>query len=340
MASEAEGDACESCDLVVPKTRVAGLKEDEESDGSPRKSQKYRSSAAILRSVHPIQGYGPGPGSDYDDEEDNRLNLPSSDRGTSPTPSRTSPIGSVGSHRASSSTPVPNTHTHKLIYVTRHSPESQSLYSRLRHSCIRTLSTESLPRGSSSGALSFGDSIAGYTIAYIFRLPDPRARGRRRTYALTALTRDNSRAMAAFVPVTKAFEAIASSIITMTDRVLERESALLTRVIASPSRVDVMRTPPMSASVPTNDPSSPASPVSDRAKSSTSSPPLGQNNKFSDISSFLSAKRVDPDGYPRMSREVMRAKGLPEIVGREDFYPDLHLRFSAIINNLVTILPR
>lgn len=325
--SEVEGDACDACDLVIAKTRVAGSRERKD---NPTQNQSPRSSSsAVLRSVYPVQAYGPGPGSDTsEDESEGRLHTSISEHGSSPTSSNISGVESSGSHRKTSHL---NTHTHKLVYVTRHSPESQSLYSRLRHSCIRTLSSESLPMGSSSGALSFGDPIAGYTIAYIFRLPDPRARGRRRDYALTAMTRDNARAMAAFVPVTKAFEAIAGYIMAMTDRVLERDSPSL-----GPEH---LRTPVMSASMPLNNGISSISPPT-RAQPSTSSPILNSKANMSDISSFLTAKRVDPDGYPRLSREVMRAKGLPEIVGREDFYPDLHIRFSSIINNLVSTLPR
>jgi hypothetical protein len=325
--SEAEGDACDSCNLIVPDNRVAGLKE---GGSSPSKSRTQRSSSPVLRSAHPVQAYGPGPGSDSEEDEAEGRQIPPSS-GTSPTPSHMSAVSSTGSNRAY---PVPNTHQHKLIYVTRHSPEAQSIYSRLRHSCIRTLSSESLPRGSSSGAFSFGDPIAGYTIAYIFRIPDPRARGRRRTYALTALVRDNCRAMAAFVPVTKAFETIASYIITMTDRALERESGVLSRSLAE----SLLRTPPLGASVPPNEKISPTSPPADRTKSSTSSP-ISSHRYISDVSSFLVAKKVDPDGYPRMSREVMRPKGLPEIVGREDFYADLHVKFCSILTMLWSKFP-
>jgi hypothetical protein len=58
-------------------------------------------------------------------------------------------------------------------------------------------------------------------------------------------------------------------------------------------------------------------------------------SQLSDTSSFLSAKRIDPDGYPRVSRDVMRAKGLAEIVGREDFFVELHARFCMVLRSLV-----
>jgi hypothetical protein len=53
------------------------------------------------------------------------------------------------------------------------------------------------------------------------------------------------------------------------------------------------------------------------------------------VSSFLSAKRVDPDGFPRVSRDVMKAKSLIEIVGQELFFAELHANFCSILNMLI-----
>lgn len=185
----------------------------------------------------------------------------------------------------------------------------------------------------------FGDPIAGYTIAYLFRLPDPRARGRRRTYALQALSPDCGRATRAFAQVTRAFETIANDIISLADLVLERESTSLS---SRPSTADLLRlgTPPnagLSASLP-NHPPVPGSPQPDgasRSAKSNASSPTGSQRNLADISSFLTAKRVDPDGHPRMSREVMRAKGLAEIVGKDRFFVELHAKFVMILYNLV-----
>ncbi|KAF2671924.1 hypothetical protein BT63DRAFT_183798 [Microthyrium microscopicum] len=330
FSSEADGDACDSCNLIVPKNKVKGLSE---GDQSPMKQPRRQTSSTVLRSIHTIAAYGsaPGPNTKEEDESspEDTPTWPSSRYGTSPEGSQTSAAGSNGS---SPIYQTPNTHIHNLTYVTRRQPESQSLYSRLRHSCVRTLTSESLPRGSPCGAFSFGDPIAGHTIAYIFRLRDPRARGKRRTYALTALVGDNCRAMAAFVPITKAFEAIANSINNMADQVLERESILLNR----PS-VDYPQTPPLSASLPMQ-PTSPTSPSGDRSRTSTSSPV--SDVRLAEPSSFLTAKKIDPFGFPRMSRDAMRPKGLPEIVGREDFFADLHVKFCHILYELVTKMPR
>jgi Vesicle coat protein involved in Golgi to plasma membrane transport len=61
--------------------------------------------------------------------------------------------------------------------------------------------------------LYFGDSTAGYTIAYVFRLSDPKARGRRRAYAFVALAgKDAGRASKSAPMVWEAFAAVAKGI--------------------------------------------------------------------------------------------------------------------------------
>jgi len=223
-----------------------------------------------------------------------------------------------------------NTHTHYLTYVTTRQPSSPSAYSLLRRSCIRTLSCENLPRGSPSGPLYFGDPVAGYTIAYVFRLADPRARGRRRTYALLALGgRDSWKVSNAMVAVTKAFEAIAARIVALADAVLDRETAPATPAsrpgtAVGPAPPSLHPPLPLSASLPAAETPAGAAGVP------LAPPRLG----LSDVSSFLSAKKVDPDGYPRVSRDVMRAKGLAEIVGRDAFFVELHAQFCVILAGL------
>jgi len=143
--------------------------------------------------------------------------------------------------------------------------------------------------------------------------------------------------MAAFVPVTKAFESIASYIIALTDAVLERESVGLSRPPSAAA--DLLRTPPLSASLPAQA-AAPPSPGELRNVRSHTNSPTTASRVLAEPSSFLTAKKVDPDGYPRMSREVMRAKGLPEIVGKEDFFVELHVRFACILTTLMNGLPR
>ena len=104
-------------------------------------------------------------------------------------------------------------HDHTLTYLTAKSPEDPESYALLRASVIRTLSCELLPRGMSDGPICFGDSNTGYTIAYVFRLTDPKARGRRRAYAFVALAgNDASRAFRACPLIWEAFASMANGI--------------------------------------------------------------------------------------------------------------------------------
>jgi hypothetical protein len=167
----------------------------------------------------------------------------------------------------------------------------------------------------------FGDPVAGYTIAYIFRLQDPRSRGAKRTYALIAMAgRDCRRASKAMVKVTEYFEAIANRIITLAENVLQRESAA-SGVPTSPSFA-----PPSTESAST-------SPMKGRTSSSFGSTASARN--ITPVSSFLSAKKVDPDGYPRVSRDLMKPKTLVEIVGMEGFFVELHAWFCRLLQSLI-----
>jgi hypothetical protein len=169
----------------------------------------------------------------------------------------------------------------------------------------------------------FGDSVAGYTIAYVFRLQDPRSRGAKRTYALIAMAgRDCRRATKAMVKITEAFEGIANRIIALADRVLERESAA-TAVSGT--------TPPLGTSTSSTS-SQLLSPHKERTSSTTSAPSF---RNITPVSSFLSAKKLDPDGFPRVSRDVMKAKSLIEIVGQENFFVDLHTLFCRLLHSLI-----
>jgi hypothetical protein len=194
---------------------------------------------------------------------------------------------------------------------------------------MRTLSTEVLPGSKPSGPMMFGDSSAGYTIAYVFRLQDPRSRGAKRTYALIAMAgRDGRRATKVMVKLQQAFQGIANRIIAMAERVLERESAASQSLARSTTSIS--DTPPLGTSVSSMPPQF-MSPQKDRCFSSTASSPT---RNITPVSSFLSAKKVDPDGFPRGSRD-MKGKNLVEIVGQDNFFVDLHYQFSCLLHSLI-----
>ncbi|KZZ92668.1 Folliculin [Ascosphaera apis ARSEF 7405] len=115
---------------------------------------------------------------------------------------------------ASSATNAPSCHRHALSYISFRGPSDPEESRSLRQASVRTLSCELLPKGITSGPLSFGDAESGYTVAYIFRIPDPMARGKRRSYALMALAgKDSQRAFRACPLIWRVFERIANQII-------------------------------------------------------------------------------------------------------------------------------
>ncbi|KKK18330.1 hypothetical protein ARAM_001623 [Aspergillus rambellii] len=168
-------------------------------------------------------------------------------------------------------------------------------YALLRRSSIRTLSCELLPRGLSSGPLCFGDSNAGYTIAYIFRLPDHMARGKRRSYALVALAgKDSRRAFRACPIIWRAFDRIATAIYNAAEKFQEEEK----------SREEQNNV--------TNRPGA---------------------RPYTPVSSFLTGRAVDPDGQLRRPGQV-RARNLTEIVGNPYIFAEIHAHFVALLQQL------
>lgn len=156
-------------------------------------------------------------------------------------------------------------HDHLLTYLTAKAPDDPEIYSSLRASVIRTLSCEQLPRGMSDGPFCFGDSNSGYTIAYKFRLTDPKARGRRRAYAFLALAgNDTSRAFQACPLVWKAFAAMAQAI----ERAAEHHQA-------------------------------------EQKRKEQEAEDSGKSRNYTPVSSFLTQRTNDPDGHPRRAGQIV-----------------------------------
>lgn len=324
--SDTDTESCDNCMFLVPK--AVGERLPEGAPGSPVKDGKGQHGSPVLRTTQAITARG-APGDFVEGSHHHRRNdiLSSAEDLSDPLATSDSMPSSTSS--ATSPQPYPpTTHTHKLSYITTKQPLSPISYSFLRRACIRTLSNETLPKGSPSGPLFFGDPHAGYTIAYVFRVPDPRARGKRRMYALLALGgRDAWRVSKVYVHLTKIFESIANQIIAMADAVISRETQ------QSPGALENLA--PLSSSLPP--PTEPLSPVpaKERAVKSATTSPTVKNRRFDNTSSFLTGKRVDPDGHPRLPSDMMKAKGLAEIVGKEDFFVELHARFCVVLSSLV-----
>ncbi|KUJ10683.1 uncharacterized protein LY89DRAFT_248823 [Mollisia scopiformis] len=234
----------------------------------------------------------------------------------------------VGTSSSNSSFKSTDSHEHFVDYTSSHEPLHPTSFSILRQSCLRTLSCETLPPSTiqpnssptspflnspfsnsmsipSGGPIFFGDPLAGYTTAYVFRIPDPNARGRRRVYALMALSTHRERAaMQTFSLLSAAFRDLAAWIQGLAEAELERsENANSPRLGG-------------------NDERGFGGGMGAGGGGSTHSTPT---------SSFLSGRNRGLDGMPRM---VTKARGLAEIVGLPDFFIELHARFVRLLIQL------
>ena len=190
----AQGETCASCSFSVSRTVADKLPSG--APGSIKADSKTKNGAPVFRSREFIC-----MGSEESKKKAHAQHSSSEE-------SQTSSFGSFASQNEHD-----DCHDHTHTYLTAKSPEDPSSYAVLRASVIRTLSCELLPRGMSDGPLCFGDGNTGYTIAYVFRLTDPKARGRRRAYAFVALAgSDASRAFRACPLIWEAFASMAKGI--------------------------------------------------------------------------------------------------------------------------------
>ena len=212
---------CVSCSISLPNETMARLPA--WAPGSPQKDGKGRNGSPVMRTTEKVHAPCTQHAAGFDGDDDLRFH-----------PASPESFDSVA---------LPSScHQHKLIYRTTSSPIDPDTYTILRRATVRTLSCEQLPRGLNSGALSFGDPVSGYTVAYKFRLPDPYARGGHRKYALLALAgHDQGRMYKATPIVWRAFRRIAADITART------ESAILQSRTAEDLRDDRRSAVPMSS---------------------------------------------------------------------------------------------
>jgi hypothetical protein len=274
----AQGDTCASCSFSVPQEVAVCLPEG--APGCMKADGKGKNGSPVLRSRELVcLGDGDHSTTASIAEQERAHDLSDSHR---PSPSIRSDA-SVDSQ----------CHDHVLTYLTSRSPDDPTNFSTLRASVIRTLSCELLPRGMSDGPFCFGDSATGYTIAYVFRLTDPKARGRRRAYAFVALAgKDASRAFRACPMVWEAFAIMARGI----------EEAAQRSQDAQKQKEEEQRQ-------------------------------TDQKRNYTPISSFLTQRTVDPDGFPRRVGQAS-PRSLAEIVGDENIFALLHQYFVAILRCL------
>jgi hypothetical protein len=240
---------------------------------------------------------------------------------------------------SSSSSSSTSAHTHYLNYTSTHEPLRSESWRIVRSSCLRTLSFEILPRApnSSAGALAtnspqsptvpsaqfvttqssgaavsggsifFGDPLAGYTTAYIFRIPDVHARGHKRVYALMAVsTHPETVTVKAFAYITSVFQELAQWI----QKCAEHEAE--TAREASPVGPPWHGFQPMGVHEP----------PADRRSS---------GNSFLSSGSGLGLTRRMGGGGGGFAP---KARGLAELVGLPDIFIQLHRRFVTILLEL------
>lgn len=268
--SQGDDGGCVSCSISLPDGTISQLPL--WAPGSPKKGGTGRNGSPVMRTTEKVFGnWNQDSGAEVEE---------------TPHFQQSSPDSFVSNTSRSSC------HPHELIYRTTSSPIDPDTYSILRRATIRTLSCEQLPRGLTSGAISFGDPVDGYTVAYKFRLPDPYARGCQRYYALLALAgQDPGRVYKATPIIWKAFRRIAASIMSKAEGTISH-----------------------------NQPSENT---------------RGGRKQAMPISSFLTGRTIDPDGYPRRNGgSSTRARGLAEMVGDELIFAHLHGEFTYLLQNL------
>lgn len=171
------------------------------------------------------------------------------------------------------------------------------------------VTTQSAGSAVSGGPIFFGDSLAGYTTAYIFRIPDVHARGHKRVYAFLALSTHKERlAMKTFAIISSAFRELATWIQTMAETEAERAAESSPSSGAFISGGGAGQQPPSSQSQ-----------TSDQPDRSSGSSFLTGGSGFT--------RRMGTGG----GASAPKARGLAELVGQPDFFIELHRRFVQLL---------
>lgn len=316
---------CDNCAMTLPRRQNATK---DSSDDTPT----LRTRAPAER-VYGSPARAGSPRSQCSSDTDGDRDVPRRSRARTnaqPGSSRTTSCSSTSttSDRASF-------HVHYVDYTSTHEPVLGNSFSLIRASCLRALSFETLPRApattptsspqpnnvpafvttqsagsaATGGPIFFGDASAGYTTAYIFRIPDVHARGHKRVYAFLALSTHKERlAMKTFSVISTAFRDLAGWIQQLVEAEAERAADPTGSASGSQGSADV----------------SPAQP----SRSSFDSPAAVDRS----ASSFLSGgsgftRRMGASG----GTSSLKARGLAELAGQPDFFIELHKRFVQLL---------
>lgn len=325
--------ACDNCAMSLPKRQDSKVNNSATSDPA---SPTLRTRVPHAK-VYGSTGEASPPASQTASSSDTEEN----DRPRQFAHRRTGTATSTTSRSSASSMSQRSSHTHYLDYTSTHEPVESNSFSVIRASCLRTLFYETLPRdpkapplvspqtpsfvttqtsgiATSGGSIFFGDSGAGFTTAYIFRIPDIHARGHKRIYAFIALSTQRERvAMKTFGYLSAAFQELASWVQKLAeaeaDRAASESSATNSPIVPNMSQGSNFTSPP---------------------------PPTPVRDQSSGGSSFLSGggglSRRMGTGYA--PNTTIKARGLPELCGMPDFFIELHARFVRLLLELGVII--
>ncbi|ROT35820.1 hypothetical protein SODALDRAFT_381108 [Sodiomyces alkalinus F11] len=269
-------------------------------------------------------------------------------------PPRRTPCSSTTRSSISSTTRSLRGHTHYMNYTSTHEPLVPNSFSVVRASCLRALSFETLPRtphtgsggasnvihpqappnatsqpfvtthsagaAASGGPIFFGDPQTGYTIAYIFRIPDVHARGHKRVYAFLALSTHKERLfMKLFGFIATAFREMASWIQKLAEAEAEKAAE------ASPVTAGggYFGGPTQSSQRQSQDREK------NRAEGGYGGRDHGSGSSFLTGGSALT-RRMGTGGGPLS----LKSRGLAELVGLPDFFVQLHEKFVWLLMEL------
>ncbi|CAM1509087.1 Fc.00g028260.m01.CDS01 [Cosmosporella sp. VM-42] len=319
---------CDNCAMTLPRRQQ---------DGKGNIDFMVNTRGPTLRTRAPAErvfgagGQASPPNSQSSSDTDGERDDPRTrKRGTPSVSSRDTSRSSTSTNTSTASDRTPF-HVHYVDYTSTHDPILADSFSLIRASCLRTLSFETLPRapatatptsplsatspafvttqsaGSavSGGPIFFGDALAGYTTAYIFRIPDVHARGHKRVYAFLALSTHRERlAMKTFAVVSAVFRDLANWIQQLAEAEAERAAD------ASPIGSALY-----GGGYPSQQPPVESSGAADRGGSSF----LTGGSGFT--------RRMGGGG----GASAPKARGLAEIVGQPDFFIKLHSRFVHLL---------
>ncbi|KAI1427635.1 vesicle coat protein [Xylaria sp. FL1777] len=189
----------------------------------------------------------------------------------------------------------------------------------------------------SGGPIFFGDPSAGYTTAYIFRIPDMHARGRKRVYAFLALSTHRERlAMKAFSFISAAFRDLAAWIQELAEAEAEREREREEEGSAVAALNAAYRNSRFGGRGPHETSLGLGGGLGGGVLD-------GRKERDRDTSSFLTGG--SRGGYMQRMGGSMgpsgftpKARGLAEVVGLPDFFIELHTRFVKLLLELGIVL--